>query len=75
MKKRIFVRARMSATDGWQCYRRKYGGIHSILVPLGDEWEWRHMDGDWFEVKMFESPKQADAFIKQRYDVELEIKL
>lgn len=41
----------MSATDGWQCYRRKYGGIHSILVPLGDEWEWRHMDGDWFAVK------------------------
>ena len=68
-------KARMSATDGWQCYRRKYGGIHSILVPLGDEWEWRHMDGDWFEVKTFESPKQADAFIKQRYDVELEIKL
>ena len=32
MQKETFVRERMPATDSWQCYRRKYGGIHSILV-------------------------------------------
>lgn len=75
MEKRTFVRTRMLATDQWQCYRYQYGGIHSILVPLGDKWEWRHMDGDWIEVRTFDGLEQADDFIKERYNVKMEIKL
>lgn len=73
MQKETFVRERMPATDSWQCYRRKYGGIHSILVPLfNGKWQWRHCDGVWVETKIFNGTDEADVFMSERYDAIVE---